>query len=48
MAVPVPRNTKRYLGLQFVSSGTHSAGKIWGGIVRDEGDGTIYPYVTGF
>lgn len=44
----VPRTSKRYLGLQFVTVGTHSAGTIFGGIVRDSDD-SVYPaFETGY
>ena len=38
----VPRTSKRYLGFQFVTSGTHTAGKVFGGILRDTDD-TVFP-----
>lgn len=44
----VPRTSKRYLGLQFVSSGTHGAGKVWGGIVLDSDDATLPAFETGY
>ena len=31
--VPLPDTTKRYLGFQFVTVGTHTAGAVTGGIV---------------
>lgn len=45
----VPRTSKRYLGLQFVSTGTaFTAGTIFGGIVRDTDD-SVYPaFETGY
>lgn len=44
----VPRTSKRYLGLQFVTVGTHTAGTIFGGIVRDTDD-SVYPaFETGY
>lgn len=43
----LPRTSKRYVGLQFVSSGTHSAGTIWGGIVIDTDDTAIPAVETG-
>lgn len=44
----VPRTSQRYLGLQFVTVGTHSAGTIFGGIVRDTDD-SVYPaFETGY
>ncbi len=42
LATAVPRTSKRYLGLQFVTVGTHTAGTVWGGIVRDIDD-TAFP-----
>ncbi|HWW56362.1 MAG TPA: hypothetical protein VN047_05670 [Sphingopyxis sp.] len=44
----VPRTTKRYLGLQFVTVGTHTAGTVWGGIVRDTDDTLIPAANTGY
>ena len=44
----VPRTSKRYLGLQFVTVGTHTAGTIWGGIVRDTDDTAIPAANTGY
>ncbi|AMU91606.1 hypothetical protein ATM17_21560 [Sphingopyxis macrogoltabida] len=38
----VPRTTKRYLGFQFVTVGTHTAGTVFGGILRDTDD-TVFP-----
>lgn len=44
----VPRTSQRYLGLQFVTVGTHTAGTIFGGIVRDTDD-SVYPaFETGY
>lgn len=43
----VPRTTKRYLGLQFVTVGTHTAGAVFGGIVRDTDDTAIPAFNTG-
>lgn len=48
LATAVPRTSKRYLGLQFVTSGTHTAGKVWGGIVRDIDDTAFPAQHTGF
>lgn len=48
MAVPVPRTSKRYLGLQFVTVGTHGAGTVWGGIVRDIDDTAFPNFETGY
>lgn len=44
----VPRTTKRYLGFQFVTVGTHTAGKVFGGIVRDTDDTAIPVFNTGY
>lgn len=39
----VPKTSKRYIGFQFVSTGTaFTAGKVFGGIVRDTDD-TAFP-----
>jgi len=38
----VPRTSKRYLGFQFVTVGTHTAGTVFGGILRDVDD-TVFP-----
>lgn len=38
----VPRTSKRYLGFQFVTVGTHTAGTVFGGILRDTDD-TVFP-----
>lgn len=42
-----PRTSKRYLGLQFVTVGTHTTGTIFGGVVRDSDDATYPAYETG-
>ncbi|WP_283419236.1 Bbp16 family capsid cement protein [Sphingopyxis sp. Geo48] len=44
----VPRTTKRYLGFQFVTVGTHTAGKVFGGIVRGTDDTAIPAFNTGY
>ena len=44
----VPRTSKRYLGLQFVTTGTHTAGNVFGGIVRDTDDTVLPTYETGY
>jgi hypothetical protein len=46
--VVLPTTTKRYLGLQFVTVGTHTAGTVNGGIVMDTDSNTTFPAVTGF
>jgi hypothetical protein len=43
-----PRTSKRYLGLQYVTVGTHTAGTIWGGVVRDTDDTLIPAANTGY
>lgn len=48
LATALPRTSKRYLGLQFVSSGTHSAGTVFGGLVRDIDDVVFPAQHTGF
>jgi predicted deacylase len=48
LATSLPRTSKRYLGLQFVTVGTHSAGKVWGGLVRDIDDTAFPAQHTGF
>lgn len=48
LATAVPRTSKRYLGLQFVTVGTHTAGKVFGGIVRDIQDTAFLTQETGF
>lgn len=44
----VPRTSKQYLGLQCITVGTHTAGTIWGGIVRDTDDVAIPAANTGY
>lgn len=44
----VPRTSKRYLGLQYVTVGTHTAGNVFGGIVRDTDDTAIPVFNTGY
>ena len=46
--VVMPTTSQRYLGLQFVSVGTHTAGTVNGGIVMDSDSNTTFPAVTGF
>jgi hypothetical protein len=48
LATAVPRTSKRYLGFQFVTVGTHTAGKVFGGIVRDIDDTTFPAQETGY
>lgn len=47
LRLAVPRTSKRYLALQYVSTGTHSAGTVWGGIVLDTDDALIPTYELG-
>jgi len=44
----LPGTTKRYVGFQFVTVGTHTAGAVSGGIVIDTDSGTYFPANTGF
>lgn len=46
----VPRTSKRYLGVQYVTVGTHSAGTIFAGIVCDTDTPTadLPTYETGY
>lgn len=46
--VVLPTTSARYLGLQFVTVGTHTAGTVNGGIVMDTDSNTYFPSVTGF
>lgn len=46
--IALPQTSKRYLGLQFVSTGTHTAGAVNGGIVMNTDSNTTFPAVTGF
>ena len=48
IATTLPRTSKRYIGLQFVSVLTHTAGAIWGGLVRDIDDTAFPAFVTGY
>lgn len=48
IATTLPRTSKRYLGLQFVTVGTHGAGTIWGGLVRDIDDVAFPAFETGY
>jgi hypothetical protein len=45
--IVLPQTSKRYLGLQFVTVGTHTAGAVNGGIVMDTDSNTTFPAVTG-
>ena len=48
LATAVPRTSKRYLGLQFTTVGTHTAGTVFGGIVRDIDEVAFPTQHTGF
>lgn len=48
LATAVPRTSKRYLGFQFVTVGTHTAGTVFGGIVRDIDDTAFPAQETGY
>lgn len=48
IATTLPRTSKRYIGLQFVTVGTHTAGAIWGGLVRDIDDTAFPAFETGY
>lgn len=43
----VPRTSQRFLALQYVTVGTHTAGNVFGGIVRDTDDTLIPAVETG-
>lgn len=47
LRLAIPRTSKRYLALQYVTVGTHTAGNVWGGIVRDTDDALIPAYELG-
>jgi hypothetical protein len=46
--IVLPATSKRYLGLQFVTVGTHGAGTVNGGIVMDSDSNTYFAANTGF
>jgi hypothetical protein len=48
LATAVPRTSKRYLGLQFTTVGTHTAGTVFGGLVRDIDDTAVPAFETGY
>lgn len=43
----VPRTSQRYLALQYVSTGTFTAGNVFGGVVLDTDDTLIPAFETG-
>jgi hypothetical protein len=45
--VTIPDNTKRYVGVQYVTIGTHSAGQVWAGVVADTDRQPYLPANTG-
>lgn len=47
LRMSVPRTSKRYLALQFVTVGTHTTGNVWGGIVLDTDDALLPTFETG-
>lgn len=47
LRLAVPRTSQRYIALQYVSTGTHTAGRITGGIVCDTDDTAIPAFETG-
>lgn len=46
--MPVPDTTKRYLGLQYVTLGTHTTGTVNAHLVAETDDNRYVPSVTGF
>jgi hypothetical protein len=46
--VPLPPTSARYLGLQYVTVGTHTAGAVTGGIVLSTDSNTNFAANTGF
>jgi hypothetical protein len=46
--IALPKVTKRYLGLQFVSVGTHAAGAVEGSILFDTDSNVTFAAITGF
>lgn len=44
----LPSTSKRYIGLQYVTVGTHGAGAATAGIVMNTDSNTTFPAVTGF
>lgn len=48
LATALPRTSKRYLGISYVTVGTHSAGTVFGGLVRDIDDTAFPAQETGY
>jgi hypothetical protein len=46
--IVLPQTSKRYVGLQYVNTGTHTAGAVTSGIVMNTDSNTTFPAVTGF
>jgi len=44
----LPQTSKRYIGLQYVTVGTHTAGALTAGIVLDSDSNTYFAANTGF
>ena len=44
---PIPENTQRYIGVQVVNSGTHTAGQYTAYIVETSDSNRIYEHETG-
>jgi hypothetical protein len=47
LRMAVPRTSQRYISLQYVSTGTYTAGRLFGGIVCDTDDTLIPAFETG-
>lgn len=48
LATALPRTSKRYLGMQYVTVGTHTAGTVFAGLVRDIDDTAFPTQETGY
>jgi hypothetical protein len=46
--VNLPQTSKRYVGLQYVNVGTHTAGAVDAGMVLDTDSGTTFAANTGY
>lgn len=46
--LPLPNTSKRYVGLQYVTVGTHTAGAVTAGIVLSTDSATYFAANTGF
>jgi hypothetical protein len=47
MDVVIPKTSKRYVGFQYVASGTHTAGKVNALLVLDTASGDAFPVENG-